>query len=87
MKQHLPVIVLTGQYSTKRNFQKNLCHMHARLCGTPVYLGFLQVAKKNLQFALHGPKLSAMLEACNRGTGTKEIFLSCVSYCQNICSN
>ena len=35
-------------------------------------LVFLQVAKNNLQFALHGPKLSALLEACNRGPGTKE---------------
>ena len=28
--------------------------------------------QKNLRFALHGPNLSAQLEICNRGHGTKE---------------
>ena len=41
----------------------------------PVYLVILQVAKKILQFALRGPKLPALFEACNRGPGTKEISL------------
>jgi hypothetical protein len=42
----------------------NLRHM-------PVYLVFLQVAKKNLQLALCGPKLPASLEACKLRQGTR----------------
>ena len=45
------------------------------------YLDFLQVVKKNLQFALRDPNLSALLEACKRESETKEFFFSCVSYC------
>ena len=52
----------------------------------PVYLVFAG-SQKNLQFALRGPNLLALFEACDRGPGTKDIFLSCVSYCQNICLN
>ena len=42
----------------------------------PVYLVFLQVAKKNLQLDRRGPNLPSSLEACilRQGTGTKEIF-------------
>jgi hypothetical protein len=39
----------------------------------PVYLVFLQVAKKNLQLALRGPNLPASLANCDKGQGT-EIF-------------
>ena len=39
----------------------------------PEYLVFLQVAKKNLHFAMHSANLSALLEACNRGWGSKEV--------------
>jgi hypothetical protein len=51
----------------------------------PVYLVFLQVAKNNLQLALRGPNLPVSLEAgkLQQGPGTKDIFLSYVSYCQN----
>ena len=37
----------------------------------PVYLVFLQVAKKNLQLALRGPNLPASLEACKLRQGTR----------------
>ena len=40
----------------------------------PVYLDFLQVAKKNLHFALCDPNLSALLVNCERESGTKEFF-------------
>jgi hypothetical protein len=36
-----------------------------------VYLVFLQVAKKNLQLALRGPNLPALLEACKLRQGTR----------------
>ena len=49
----------------------------------PVYLVFLQAAKKNVQLALRGPNLLASFEACRLRPGTEEIFLSYVSYCQN----
>ena len=41
----------------------------------PVNLVFLQVAKRNCIFALPGPNLSALREACNRGPDTKEVSL------------
>ena len=41
----------------------------------PVYLVFLQVAKKNLQFAVHGPNLYTLLGACNRDQTAKKLFL------------
>ena len=41
----------------------------------PVYLVFLHVAKKNLQFALCGPNLFAQLEACKRDLTAKKFFL------------
>jgi hypothetical protein len=52
----------------------------------PVYLIFLQVAKKHFQLALRSPNLLACLKLanCDMGPGTKEIFLSYVSYCQNM---
>jgi hypothetical protein len=55
----------------------------------PLFLVFLQVAKKNLQLALRGPNLPASLEACKlrQGTGHRgrraHNFLSYVSYYQN----
>jgi hypothetical protein len=36
----------------------------------PVYLVFLQVAKKNLQLALHGLNLPTLLQACKLRQGT-----------------
>ena len=48
-------------------------------------LSSLQVARKKLQFVQHIQNVSALLEACNRGTGSKNF--SCVLCCQNICSN
>ena len=58
------------------------------LLAMPVCLVFLQVAKKKFTFwTLHGPNFSAKREACNRGSGIKEFFVSCVSQHQNIYSN
>ena len=53
----------------------------------PVYFGFfLKIAKKPV-YVLHGSNLFALLEACNRGLDTKEMFFStCVSDCQKIFS-
>ena len=44
----------------------------------PVYLVFLQVAKKDLQFAQFGLNLSALLEACNRNQTAKKFFFEVV---------
>jgi hypothetical protein len=49
----------------------------------PVYLGFLQVAKKSLQLALRGPNLPTSLEACKLrqgGPGTEEILSKFILY-------
>ncbi len=50
----------------------------------PVYLVFLQVAKRGLQLALCAPNLPALLEACNFRQGNEEIFFSYVSYCLSV---
>ena len=55
----------------------------------PVYLVFLQVAKKNLQLALRGPNLPASLEACKlrQWTGHRVLFHIVKIECPLICSN
>ena len=60
----------------------NAIHRIVIFSSMPVYLVFLQVAKKNLQLARRGPNLPTSLEACKlrQGTGHQNIFLSCVSY-------
>jgi hypothetical protein len=53
----------------------------------PVYLGFLQVAKKSLQLALRGPNLPTSLEACKLrqgGPGTDLYYIKIE--CPLICS-
>ena len=52
----------------------------------PVYLVFLHVAKKYLHLAVRGANLSALLKGNREPAAPKKVFLSCVSYCQNICS-
>jgi hypothetical protein len=51
----------------------------------PVYLVFLQVAKKNLQLALRDPNLRTSLEACKlrQGTGHQRNVFELCFICQN----
>ena len=60
--------------STPLRLSDNIFQLPVGVFTMPVYLDFLQVAKKKFAVCLRDPNLSALLEACKSESGNKEFF-------------